>query len=212
MSDLIDISVPLMPDMPIWPDSVGFRVHRSSSIAAGDRANVSRLDMDVHAGTHVEGPLHFLADGDPIESFALDTFVGPAIVADLVDAEVIGPAELERAAVPEGALRLLLKTRNSALWRSRDRTFRTDYVALSAEGARWVTARGIRLVGIDYLSIQRYGDDPEAHRVLMRDGVVILEGLNLERATPGEYRLVCLPLSLTNTEASPARAILEPLR
>jgi arylformamidase len=212
MAELIDISVPLLPDMPIWPDSVGFGVRRTDSIAAGAQANVSRLDMDVHAGTHVEGPLHFLDDGAPIGSFPLDTFVGPAIVSDLLAADVIGPAELDRAAVPEGTRRLLLKTRNSALWRSDDRTFRTDYVALTAAGARWVAARGIRLVGIDYLSIQCFGDDPETHRILMRDSVAILEGLNLDAVAPGPYRLVCLPLALTSTEAAPARAMLERLQ
>jgi len=209
MSKPIDISVRLVEGMPVWPDSVGIEVSRSRSFAAGDGVNVSRIDMDVHCGTHVEGPLHFLDGGAPLEAFPLEVFVGPAFVAHLPDAEVIGPPELERAAIPAGVQRLLLRTRNSGNWQAEDQSFRTDYTALSSDGAAWIVGRGIRLVGSDYLSVQRYDDGPETHRILMRGGVVILEGLNLSGVAPGQYRLTCLPLWLGGAEAAPARAILE---
>jgi arylformamidase len=209
MSEPIDISVRLVAGMPVWPDSVGISVRRSRSFAAGDGVNVSRIDMDVHCGTHVEGPLHFLDGGAPLDAFPLDVFVGPAFVAHLPDADVIGPPELERAAIPMGVERLLLRTRNSEFWQAEDQSFRTDYAALSSEGAAWIVGRGIRLVGSDYLSVQRFDDDPETHRVLMRAGVVILEGVNLSDVAPGQYRLTCLPMRLGDAEAAPARAILE---
>jgi arylformamidase len=207
----IDISVRLDPEMAIWPDSIGIRVTRTQSFADGNAVNVTRLDMDVHCGTHVEAPLHFLDGGASLEEMALDTFIGPAYVAHLPDAEVIGPQELERAHLPPEVTRLLLRTRNSAIWHHPDRTFRRDYVALSPEGARWVVERGIRLVGADYLSVQRFEDGPETHQILMHGGIAILEGIDLSDVPAGTYRLMCAPIWLGGAEAAPARAVLEPM-
>ena len=211
MTEPIDISVRLVPGMPVWPDGAGISVRRSRSFATGDGVNVSRIDMDVHCGTHVESSLHFIDGGAALETVPLDAFVGQAFVAHLGNAEVIDAAVLEQAAIPEGTRRLLLRTRNSPYWRAARQTFRRDYAALSADGAAWVVKRGIGLIGIDYLSIQRFDDGPDTHRILMRAGVVILEGINLEDVAAGGYRLVCLPIWLGDTEAAPARAILERL-
>ena len=209
--ELIDISVRLHGRMPIWPGSVGIHVERTRSFSTGDAVNVSRLDMDVHCGTHVESPLHFIDGGAPLESFPLEVYVGPAHVAHLPDTEVIGPRELEAAGIPDGTERLLLRTRNSTLWEDGAAPFRADYTALSPAGAAWVVERGIRLIGADYLSVQRFADGPQTHEVLMLGGLVILEGINLSGVEPGPYRLVCLPLRLAGVEAAPARAVLEVL-
>jgi arylformamidase len=210
MSRLIDISVPITRGLPTWPGSTGFAVERTRSFERGDGMTVSRLDLDVHTATHVESARHYLEGGEPIETVPLDAFVGPALVIDVGDADTIGPDELNAAAVSDGTERLLLRTRNSGLLQP-DQDFHHDFVGLTLEGARWIANRGLRLVGTDYLSIQRFGDDPETHRVVMRAGIAILEGLDLSAVEPGAYRLTCLPLKLHGTEAAPARAILEPL-
>jgi arylformamidase len=211
MSGPIDISVRLRPDMPVWPDSVGVRLEQVQRLANGDIANVTRLEMDVHCGTHVEGPLHVIDGGDPLESYPLDAFVGAAWVADLRTADRIGPAELARASIPAEFDRLLMRTRNSSYWQDEGHVFRTDFAALTREGAAWIVERGTRLVGADYLSVELFEDDLETHRILLRGGSAILEGLNLTAVEPGPYRLTCLPLRLAGTEAAPARAILEPM-
>jgi len=174
-----------------------------------DGVTVSRLDMDVHCGTHVEAPMHFLPDGHDLGGIPLAVFVGPARVVHLPEATSISAAELTGADVPAGTERLLLRTRNSDGWQGRP--FQTDYVALLPDAAEWIAKHGIRLIGIDYLSVQRFGDDPETHRILMRAGVAILEGLDLSQADPGDYRLHALPLHLADSEASPVRAVLEVL-
>jgi arylformamidase len=202
----IDVSVWLHGEMAVWPGSDGYRIRRARAIASGDEANVSTIEMDVHCGTHVEAPLHFIDGGAPLDSVPLDVFVGRALVIHVPEADAIGPAEL--AAVPAGTQRLLIRTRNSETW-AHQAEFALDYVALTADAARWIADQRIRLVGIDHLSIQRWGDDPETHRILMRGGVTILEGLDLSAVGPGEYRLTCLPLRLAGAEASPVRAILE---
>jgi arylformamidase len=210
MPRLIDISVPLARGLPIWPGSTGFRVERTLAFEQGDDITVSRLDLDLHTGTHVESALHYMEGGDPIETVPLEAFVGPAVVIDVGDADAVRPDELDAAAIPEGTERLLVRTRNSGRLQPGEQ-FRRDFVGLTVEGASWIAGRGLRLIGTDYLSIQRFGDDPETHRVLMRAGVAILEGLDLGAVEPGAYRLTCLPLRLYGTEAAPARAILEPL-
>jgi arylformamidase len=208
MSEPIDISVDLRRDMPVWPGSVAFKDGQTQTFANGDDVFVSRIEMDVHVGTHVESPLHFIPDGATLDSVPLSTFVGPAFVADLLAAEpAVGAEELEAAAIPEGTSSLLLRTENSALWASGDQ-FRNDYVALTADGARWVVERGIRLVGIDYLSIAPYGESVPTHRTLLEAGIVILEGTDLRGVDPGEYELVCAPLRIVDADGAPARAFL----
>ena len=130
--------------------------------------------------------------------------------SSLLTESTIAASSLQARDIPEGTERLLLKTRNSSLWHGRDRSFRPDFVALTVDAAAWVVARGIRLVGIDYLSIQRFDDGPETHRTLFRGGVTILEGLDLTGVRPGRYTLACLPLRAVGVEAAPVRAVLLP--
>lgn len=209
MPDPIDISVRLHPEMPTWPGSVGYQRRLAQSIITGGIANVSTIEMDVHCGTHIEAPMHFIDGGAPVETIPIDTLVGPAWVVELAAVDRIDAESLEAAVPPGEVRRLLLRTRNSELWAAQA-AFATDYVALTRDGAEWVARRGVRLIGVDYLSVQRFGDDPETHRVLMRANVAILEGLDLSHAPPGHYRLTCLPMYLADAEAAPARAILEP--
>jgi len=149
VSKIIDISVPLRSDMPVWPDSAGFRLYRTQSLEDGDEANVSRLECDVHTGTHVDAPQHFLKNGNTAEQLSLDTLVGPAVIAHLPHVDAITADDLEALSLPEGTTRLLLKTRNSALWESKQ-SFDIDYAGLTADAASWIVKRGISLVGIDY--------------------------------------------------------------
>jgi len=204
---LIDISVALERELPTWPGSRGHGTHRTMSIEAGDPANVTQLEMDVHSGTHVESSLHFLADGQPLSSVPLNELIGPAEVI-VVDGRAVTPEILAAAEIGRDTSRLLIKTANSARWHAEHPAFDPSYVALTEEAARWLVDRGMRLVGIDYLSIQRFEDSPETHRILMRAGIVIVEGLDLTDAAPGAYDLVCLPLRLSQAEAAPARVIL----
>lgn len=185
------------------------RLSRTHDMSAGDDVTVSRLDMDVHCGTHLEAPMHYLANGHGLDTFDIGLFVGPAYVAWLPDAASISEDRLAEAGIPSGTERLLLRTMNSSPLRRRTRGFQTDYAALSPSGANWIADHAIRLVGIDYLSVQRFSDEPDTHRILMEAGVAILEGLDLGEASPGRYHLIALPLRLAGAEAAPVRAVLE---
>ena len=210
MTALIDISMPLSDGMLAWPGSPNVATERFQSLAAGDGANGSRLSMDVHCGTHLDAPLHVIDGAADMGSIALDVLVGPALVIDVPEVRAIGPDELEPR-VAQGTQRLLLRTANSQGGAMRRDDFDEDFAALSADGARWLVEHGVALIGIDYLSIQRFADDQTTHRVLLGAGVAILEGLVLEHVAPGAYELVCLPVSLPRLEAAPSRAILRPL-
>lgn len=206
--NIIDISTPVYPGMPLWPGTADTGIKLVSTVEA-DGVNVSRLDIDAHAGTHAEGSLHHYADGKPVSDLALDVLTGPAYVAYLPAADAIGPTELEAANIPAGTSRLLLKTKNSKLWRPKGRPFQPDYVALTAAGAAWVVERDIKLVGIDYLSIGRYhADGRQTHQTLLGAGVIVVESLDLDAVEPGVYELICLPLKIEGVEAAPARAVL----
>ena len=189
---IIDVSVPVRSGMITYPGDPEVRLERVSSIGDGDVVNLSRLDLGVHSGTHVDAPLHFLEAGAAVETLSLHVLVGPCAVVE----------GLDPAAVPAGVERVLFKTPNSRLW-ERDE-FSEDFAELDGPAAQALVAGGVRLVGIDYLSI----GDEEAHTVLLGAGVVAIEGLDLREAEPGEYRLICAPLKLEGAEGAPARVLL----
>lgn len=206
---IYDITIPITPSMPVWPGDPQVVLERVASIDAGAHANVSHLKTGVHAGTHVDAPHHFLNDHRTVESLPLEVLTGPAWVVQIPDERtVVTAADLESAAIPAGVDRLLLKTRNSAFWRSGQNDFRPDFVGVAADGAEWLVGRGVRLVGVDYLSVAPYKQSGPTHEILLRAGVVIVEGVDLSAVPPGRYNLYCLPLKLVGSDGAPARAIL----
>ena len=206
---IVDISVPVDMALPTWPGDPPVTVARFLDIQGGDTVNASRVSCSVHTGTHVDAPLHHLAEGNSADRLPLASMIGPVMVADFADADEIGPRELDALNLPATTVRLLCRTRNSLLWSSADRTFREDFVAVTPAGARWLVDRGVRLVGVDYLSVERFNaSPPDTHRRLLEAGVVILEGLDLREAKAGPSWLACLPWKICGTDGAPARAVL----
>jgi arylformamidase len=207
---LIDVSLEVGPDLLVWPGNPGVTITPTSRISRGDTSNVSEIRLGSHTGTHVDPPFHFLDDGTTAEDLPLDVMMGETTVADLRGTPgPIGPAELAGLSLREETTRLLLRTDNSALWTADPRAFPDDYVCLSPDGARWVVENDIRLIGIDFLSIEvRGAPGHPTHRTLLEAGIVILEGLNLSEVEPGEYTLVCFPLKIAGGDGAPTRAVL----
>ena len=206
---IYDISLTIMPDLPTWPGDPGITLDRISKMEAGADANVTHMSMGVHTGTHVDAPFHFLGgDTVTVESLSLDKLVGPATVVYLPDIDLITAADLQNADLPPNADRLLFKTRNSEIWQQGEMQFQEDFVALSADASEYLVARGVVLVGVDYLSVAPFNDSVPTHQILLKAGVVALEGLDLSGVEPGEYQLTCLPLKIDGSDGAPARAIL----
>jgi arylformamidase len=192
--------------MPIYAGDPGVEVTLAKSIEHGDPANVSRLVMGAHTGTHVDAPRHFLPGAPGASELPLDSFIGPCRVADATAAtRVIDAAVVNALDLPAGTERVLLKTQSSRLW-ERD-SFTPDFIRLNGAGARALIGRGVRLVGIDYLSV----GDPEAHVALLERGIGVIEGLDLRAVDAGAYFLACLPLRIEGADGAPARALLWPL-
>jgi arylformamidase len=199
MPEIIDISVPVRPGMITYPGDPIVSLERVMSIADGAVCNLSRLAFGVHSGTHVDAPVHFIDGAPAADSLPLDVLIGPARVVDLTHAERLDASVLAGIQLGE---RTLLKTKNSELW-ARD-SFSEDHLGLTESGANALVAAGVRLVGIDYLTI----GDEDAHRALLGAGVVALESLDLRGVDPGEYELICAPLKLVDSDGAPARALL----
>lgn len=206
---LHDISVPVSDALLIWPGDPAVQVTRISRLEEGDTSTVSQVRMTTHSGTHIDAPSHFIPDAPGLEDISLQVLVGPAIIVDAGDAGSLSKNTLEGLSIPEGTDRLLFRTRNSERWsRAGGEEFFRDYVGITQDGARWLVSRGVRLVGVDYLSVAAYRENTATHRILLESGVVLLETINLRDISPGRYQLVCLPLKLIGSEAAPARAIL----
>lgn len=203
-----DITLTISPDLPTWPGDPGVKLERVEKIEDGSNANVSRVEMGVHTGTHVDAPFHFLQDGTTVDKLNLSLLTGRAYVLHLPDVEVITAAVLEEAQIPPRTRRVLFKTRNSDFWVKKEPDFRTDFVGLSEDGAEYLVRRGVKLVGVDYLSVAPYRNSRPTHEKLLEAGVVIVEGLDLSEVSQGRYTIYCLPLKLANSDGAPARAIL----
>lgn len=174
----------------------------------GGACNETELIMGMHTGTHIDAPFHFLKNGGKVENLELDTFVGSAYVAHLPDIDAVQREHLEAANIPAGTKRLLIRTKNSALWQKKVNTFQEDYVGLTTDAAKWIAEQGIQLIGIDYLSVAVFSDILEVHQVLLSKEIVLLEGIDLSKVGPGEYKLICLPLRVMDADGAPVRAVL----
>jgi arylformamidase len=206
---IYDISLPISSALPVWPGDLPIEIIQTESIDRGDEVNLSRLSMSAHSGTHVDAPHHFMNDHRTVEGLALDVLTGPCYVTQLPDdIDEISAEVLERVAIGSGTTRILFGTRNSKLWARAEPEFQPDFVAITQDGAEWLVARGIRLVGVDYLSVAPFGDGSPTHKALLGAGVVVVEGLDLSQVARGFYDLYCLPLKLMGADGAPARAIL----
>ena len=204
---LLDVSVPLRQGLPTYPNNPPFELQPIKRIAEGGSSNVSRLVMGTHTGTHVDAPWHFIDDGMSIEALPLDLLIGRARVIEITGRGGITADDLAAAGLRED-LRVLFKTSNSALWNSD--TFHEDYTHLTNAAARYLVEQGVKVVGIDYLSVEQFKKPgAPAHHTLLSNRVIIIEGLNLAEAEPGMYEMYCLPLLITGGDGAPARVILK---
>jgi arylformamidase len=205
-----DISLTLHPDLPVWPGDPHIKFIRRSKMEDGDQVNVTQLEIGAHVGTHVDAPFHFLGgDSHTVERLPLSLLTGRAYVLHLPDdVDQITAQVLKNVNIPPRTRRILFRTRNSQYWATGNNEFQKDFVAVSPDGARFLVEHGVRLVGIDYLSIAPFDDGETTHRVLLENGVVVVEGLNLSEVAQGRYTLYCLPIKLEGSDGAPARAIL----
>lgn len=206
---IYDISVTISPSLPTWPGDPGLKLEQFESMDEGAHANVTSISTSLHLGTHVDAPHHFLNDGRTVENLPLDVLTGPCYVVQLPDGiDAITEEVLARTEINSDMKRILFGTSNSHHWAHNESKFQEDFVAITEDGAQWLVEHGVKLVGVDYLSVAPFGDSEGTHKVLLNAGVVIVEGLNLSKVVRGFYDLYCLPLKIAGADGAPARAIL----
>ncbi|MGA2602887.1 MAG: cyclase family protein [Verrucomicrobiia bacterium] len=209
-----DVSVLVHNGIPTWPGDPKFSMSLASSIAKGGMVNLTRLDMGAHTGTHMDAPFHFYRDNSGIDELPLEVLMGTCRVFDLPDITGhISAATLEacdwKSSEGTGVTRALFKTRNSRHWANNDPEFDKDFIALTGDAAMYLVHRGVKLVGVDYLSVEPYGSKTHpVHDTLLGAGVVIIEVLNLSDVAAGDYELIALPLKLKGADGAPARVVL----
>jgi len=207
--NVIDISIPVSNDTPVWDGDNGVSITRVESISKESKFNVSRIEMGVHTGTHIDAPFHMANDGVTVDQIPLNVLVGRAQIIEFPNATtVINDDCLKRVDFSNGIQRVLFKTRNSNFWETDPFSFRKDYVGINKSGARFLADLSLKLIGIDYFSISIYSDLVQPHELLLQTGVVVLENIDLRGIEPGIYQLFCLPIKIQNTDGAPVRAVL----
>jgi arylformamidase len=208
---IYDVTVPLSNELPTWPGDPGIQIRDWLSLSRGDAANVSSLNFGAHTGTHVDAPAHFIEGAAKVESLALDVLIGEAELIEVPENRRVIDEEFISAHCAPGTTRVIFKTRNSVFWNEPKPEFHTDFTYLDLAAAQRLVQQGAKLIGIDYLSIEKFGqENHETHRALLSHGVIILEGLNLTGVPAGKYELICLPLRLRSDkgDGAPARVVL----
>jgi len=205
---IYDVTVPITNSMPVWPGDppVTLTAKSHQSRDGTHTVRLTSIEMGSHTGTHLDAPFHMIGEGRRLEDFPLETLAGRATVVEILGRPSIGRDDLERLNW-KGIERVLFKTDNSTHWQ--DGKFYEKFVYLEPDGAEILSQAGVKLVGIDYLSIDKFKSESHpSHFVLLKKDILILEGLNLNGVPPGEYNLIALPLNLRGADGAPARVIL----
>lgn len=202
-----DISLPIHPAMLVWPGDCQPRFPRTGDLAQGNESTVTAITFSAHTGTHVDAPNHFIAGAPGVDSLDLSVLVGPAVVVDTGEAAAISAQILAGLDIPSGCTRVIFRTANTRADALR-KPFGDDYVGLTPDGAQWLLDRGVRLIGIDYLSVGSTAQNAATHNLLLGAGVILLETLDLSAVGTGPYQLVALPLKLVGLDGAPTRALL----
>lgn len=208
---IYDVTVPISQNTPTFPGDPCVDFHVTASIEKGDAANVTLLHFGAHTATHVDAPNHFIEGTSRVIDMPLDVLIGEARVIEIPsDVVAIDETHISRERL-QGATRVLFKTRNSGFWSEPEKGFRTDFTYITPEAAQSLVDAGVRLVGIDYLSVEKFGSEKfTTHTALLSNNVVIVEGLDLREIEAGEYELICLPLKVNGGtgDGAPARTVL----
>ena len=209
---IYDITVPFSTNLPVYPGDPAVQINQVSSLESGDICTVSHLSFSSHTGTHVDPPSHFVAGAMTLDQLPLEVLIGKARVVDTGEIPAIDRAIIEQANL-NGVARVLFKTRNSRTWKEKNYSkFDENFVYLETDAAELLVETGIKLVGIDYLSIEKFNFvEPATHWALLKNNVVIVEGLDLSEVEEGEYELICLPMKIKDGDGGPARVILREL-
>lgn len=201
-----DVTLPITNSLITWPGDPSVVIRKTCSISLGSACNVSEINFGSHTGTHIDAPYHFEENGNTVDQIPLRYLIGKASVFAVNTEEKIGRdavASLNLA----GVERILFKTKNSTYWNLPE--FKKDFVYITKEAARYLVDCRIKLVGMDYLSVEKFGNEhADTHHVFLSNGVVIIEGLDLRRVEPGDYELIALPLRIPGGDGSPARVVL----
>ena len=205
---IYDVTLTISPELVVWPEDPPVELFRTSQISSGDVSNVSQINMSAHTGTHIDAPCHFIDGGETVENVPLDLLIGRVYLLHLPDADQITLEMVKDSPIPPRTKRVLFRTRNSDKWQKDRHDFDRNFVGLTSEAAEYLVGRGVKMIGVDYLSVAPFDDLVSTHKVLLQSGVVIVEGLDLSKVPQGRYTIYCLPLKLRGSDGAPARAIL----
>ncbi len=205
----IDVSLTLKSNMVHWPTDPPFSIERVRDMDKGDTINLSKITMGAHSGTHVDAPAHFIKGAKGVDRLLFDSLIGLARIIEIEDADTIKEKELAGHRIRKGE-RILLRTLNSTNQLLHKDNFIEDFVYMEKDAAEFLVTRGIKTLGVDYLSVGGYKKNgPDVHRTLLGAGILVIEGLDLTNAPPGLYNMICLPMMILDSDGAPARVIVK---
>lgn len=212
MNNWIDVSIPVSSALPVWPGDPIPKLTWLSQLRRGDEVNLSKIDMSLHSGTHIDAPSHFIDGGQTIDEIPLELLIGVVQVISVPkELKVIDDRFLDLLD-PDIQENIFFKTNNSIDHLLYDKHFTKDFVAIDPSGAKWLVDHKKKVIGIDYLSVAPFWDSTEPHKILLGANVMVVEGLDLCKIEEGKYHFICLPIKIKGREAAPARVVMKVIK
>jgi arylformamidase len=206
-TEFYDITLPISDRLITWPTDPCVSIRKTHLISQGNSCNLSELKLGSHSGTHIDAPYHFEEKGIKVDQIPLDSLIGKATVFDIKSKEKIDLEDIKSLKLKK-CKRIIFKTVNSTYWKLPE--FKKDFVYITREAAKYLADSEVKLIGIDYLSIEKFQNKyADVHHILLRKGIIIIEGLDLTSVKAGDYELIALPLKIKNGDGSPARVVLK---
>jgi len=199
-----DVSMTIHEGMKVYKD-MPIKIPKITNLADYPREQYheNMIEMNLHTGTHIDGPLHMIEGGSTTEVYPIEQMFGKARVIDLTGIQGLIEAHHMEGHDFSDVDYVLFKTRNSY-----DVKFNFEWIALGESGAKYLANFKLKGVGIDALGIERDQPSHITHKTLLSQEIMIIEGLALGDIVQGDYDFIILPLKIRGVEGAPARAVL----
>ncbi|WP_419420783.1 cyclase family protein [Legionella sp. D16C41] len=201
-----DLSVTISEQLVTFPGDPTYHLENVSSLEQGAFFHLNKIYLGNHTGTHIDFPAHVIREGKTSNDFLIDRLIGKGLIIQVPDNEIsITKTFVKNQPILTNDF-VFFKTANSKL--SKNSTFTKNYVYIEPDAAEELLKKGIKIVGIDYISVDKYEfEDLPVHKALLANDILIVENLELNHVPNGRYTIYIMPLKINNLDGLPARVI-----
>lgn len=205
---IYDLSVNISEELVTFPGDPQYKSENISSLEEGSHFHLSEIHLSNHTGTHIDFPSHVIKNGKTSNDFPLASLIGRGLIIEVPSSELsITKDFIKKQPILANDV-VFFKTSNSKL--SKNAKFTNNYVYIEPEAAEELLKKKVKIVGIDYMSVDKYEyEDLPVHKLLLSNDVLIVEGLELNDMPVGRCEIYIMPLKINKMDGLPVRVMAE---